>query len=174
MRAYEAMIVLSPPAEDPATQAIVDRVQRIIQEQGGAVEKVEPWGRRRLAYEIAGNREATYFIVNFTSESAATHELERVLGLTDEVLRYVVVRREETPPAAEGEGETAGEGAAVAREAPEAAGTEASPGTDSGATGVASDGAAAPAAESAAESAAEAPPADVPTQESVAAGPAES
>lgn len=95
MRSYEAMLVLRPDLDEEATAALLARVQELITKNGGQVESVDSWGRRRLAYEIDGQREGIYVLVNFQAEPGVSAELERVLRLTEEVMRHLVVRDEE-------------------------------------------------------------------------------
>ena len=93
MREYEIMLILPSDAEDPVVDGVVDRITGILSERGGAVSKVDKWGRRRLAYEIARQTEGYYLIVTFTAEPDAVLELDRVLSLADEVMRFKVVLR---------------------------------------------------------------------------------
>ena len=94
MRRYELMLVLRPDAPDDRTQAVIDRTTRQIVAAGGQIVKVAPWGRRRLAYPIARQREGSYQIVVFEAPAEAIAELERSLLITEEVLRHLVTRVE--------------------------------------------------------------------------------
>jgi small subunit ribosomal protein S6 len=94
MRRYELMLVLRPDTADDRVQAILDRTTRGIAGSEGQIIKVSPWGRRRLAYPIAGHREGSYFIVVFDAPSEAIDELERGLNITEEVIRHLVTRIE--------------------------------------------------------------------------------
>ena len=94
MRRYELMLVLRPDTADDRVQQILDRTTRGIAEAEGQVVKVSPWGRRRLAYPISGQREGSYFIVVFDAPSEAIEELERGLNITEEVMRHLVTRVE--------------------------------------------------------------------------------
>jgi small subunit ribosomal protein S6 len=93
MREYEIMLILPPDAEDEAVDAVVERITGILAERGGEVGQVDKWGRRRLAYEITHHTEGYYVIVRFTAEPGAIPELDRVLHLADEVVRFKVVLR---------------------------------------------------------------------------------
>jgi small subunit ribosomal protein S6 len=93
MREYEVMLILPPDADDEAVDAVVERITGILVERGGEVGQVDKWGRRRLAYEIAHHTEGYYVIVRFTAEPEAIPELDRVLHLADEVVRFKVVLR---------------------------------------------------------------------------------
>jgi small subunit ribosomal protein S6 len=91
MRNYEIMLLLPPDVEDPAVEAVTDRISRILAEKGGEVQKVDRWGRKRLAYEIARQTEGFYVVVDFAAETQGLRELDRVLSLADDVLRFKVV-----------------------------------------------------------------------------------
>jgi small subunit ribosomal protein S6 len=93
MREYEVMLILPPDAEDSVVDGVVERITGILSERGGEVSQVDKWGRRRLAYEIAHQTEGFYVIVAFKAEPDALPELDRVLSLADDVLRFKVVLR---------------------------------------------------------------------------------
>jgi small subunit ribosomal protein S6 len=94
MRRYELMLVLRPDVADDKSQAVIDRVTRQISAAGGQINKVAPWGRRRLAYPIDRYREGSYHIVLFHAPGDALAELEHSLLITEEVLRHLVTRDE--------------------------------------------------------------------------------
>ncbi|HEY8488019.1 MAG TPA: 30S ribosomal protein S6 [Thermaerobacter sp.] len=94
MRAYELMYITRPDLDEEAEKALLDRLQKIITDGGGNVENVDVWGRRRLAYEIAGYREGHYTVVQFQAPAGVTHELERVIRITDDIIRHIIVLRE--------------------------------------------------------------------------------
>ena len=109
MRRYELMLVLRPDTADDRVQQILDRTTRGIAAAEGQVVKVSPWGRRRLAYPISGQREGSYFIVVFEAPGAAIDEIERSLNITEEVMRHLVTHIERPAASrrqgAKGEGE---------------------------------------------------------------------
>jgi small subunit ribosomal protein S6 len=94
MRAYEVMLILPAEADDAAVDGVADRIRGILAEQGGEVRKIDKWGRRRLAYEIARQSEGYYIVISFAAEPAAIQALDRALSLADEVIRFKVVLRE--------------------------------------------------------------------------------
>ena len=94
MRRYELMLVLRPDVADDRSQAVIDRTTRQITAAGGQINKVAPWGRRRLAYPIDRYREGSYHIVLFHSPGEALAELEHSLLITEEVLRHLITRDE--------------------------------------------------------------------------------
>jgi small subunit ribosomal protein S6 len=110
MRRYELMLVLRPDAPDDRSQAVIDRTTRQIVAAGGQIVKVAPWGRRRLAYPIAHQREGSYQIVVFEAPAEAIGELERSLLITEEVLRHLVTRVERPVRAPRRDGTAAAEG----------------------------------------------------------------
>jgi small subunit ribosomal protein S6 len=81
--------------EEEAIKALVERFATLITEQGGQVEKVDEWGKRRLAYPIEDFREGYYVLMNFTADANTPQELERVYKITDGVIRYLIVREDE-------------------------------------------------------------------------------
>ena len=115
MRRYELMLVFKPDAPDERTQAVVERTTRLIVGDGGQIVKVQPWGRRRLAYPIDRHREGQYHILVFEAPATTILELERGLLITEEVLRHLVIRVERPVRAArKGDAAEAGEGDQVA------------------------------------------------------------
>jgi small subunit ribosomal protein S6 len=95
VRPYELLFVLRPELEGEALEAAHERVRRLIEQQGGVIESVDRWGRRRLAYEIDHCRDGYYTVLHFQANPGATREIERGLRLAEEVLRYLIVRRDE-------------------------------------------------------------------------------
>jgi small subunit ribosomal protein S6 len=93
LRKYEILVLVDPEADEEAVSGVVDRVRGIISGQGGEVSSVDTWGRRKLAHEIDRKTEGTYFVASFQAETAAPlAELDRVLSLADEVMRFKIVR----------------------------------------------------------------------------------
>lgn len=94
MRSYELLLV-TQIADEEATKAILDKATNLITNNGGAIENVDVWGKRRLAYPINDLLEGHYTIVNFKGEPGVAKELDRVLKITDGVMRFIIVRPEE-------------------------------------------------------------------------------
>ena len=92
MRQYELMVILDPELDDRTVQPHLDKFLTVITKDGGTVEKVDVWGRRRMAYEIKKKAEGIYSVVNFTSEPATAKELDRQLGHNEQVLRTKILR----------------------------------------------------------------------------------
>ncbi|HET8587335.1 MAG TPA: 30S ribosomal protein S6 [Candidatus Limnocylindria bacterium] len=97
MRRYELMLLLRPDLDDEKLQAAVEKVTRAIVNGGGALTKVSPWGKRRLAYDIQHFREASYFLIHFDIEPSAIREIERGMLISEEILRHLVTVLEERP-----------------------------------------------------------------------------
>lgn len=95
MRSYEMMVIARPDLDDAGIQALNDKISGLITGNGGAVEKLEPTKKQRLAYEINDLREGFYTLVYFKGEPKTAEELTRVLKITDEVIRFLIVRPEE-------------------------------------------------------------------------------
>jgi small subunit ribosomal protein S6 len=91
MRKYEVMYILRPDLEQEAVQAAVEKFQGIIQ-NGGEITKHDVMGKRRLAYEINKIRDGIYVLVNFTATPDVVAELERILKISDEVIRYLITK----------------------------------------------------------------------------------
>lgn len=91
MRKYEVMYIIRPELEQEAVQAVVDKFQGIIQ-NGGEITKQDVMGKRRLAYEINKIRDGIYVLVNFTATPDVVAELERILKISDEVIRYLITK----------------------------------------------------------------------------------
>jgi small subunit ribosomal protein S6 len=98
VRDYELVLVVSPDAGDEGFPATVERVSKFIQERGGEIKDVEPWGRRRLAYPIGRFTEGLYAVTHFSLEPDQVRALEGNLDLAEDILRHLVVRYEEAPP----------------------------------------------------------------------------
>ncbi len=94
MRRYELMVILDPDVEERAVNPSLDQFLNVVRQGGGSVERVDVWGRRRLAYEINKKAEGTYAVVDLTAEPAVVQELDRLLNLNEAVLRTKVLRPE--------------------------------------------------------------------------------
>ncbi len=96
MHQYELMVILDPEIDERTVAPSLDKFLGVIRNDGGTIENVDIWGRRRLAYEINKKNEGIYAVVNFTASSAATQELDRQLKLSEAVMRTKVLRTEES------------------------------------------------------------------------------
>ena len=91
---YEVLYVLNPNLTEEETQAVVEKFKTLI-EQNGTIDEMEEWGKRKLAYEINYLTEGYYVLVKFTSGPELPAELDRILGITDGVIRSLVTLRGE-------------------------------------------------------------------------------
>jgi small subunit ribosomal protein S6 len=96
MRQYEAAYILDPSLEEAEQTQQIERFRGIVEGLGSEVQYVDRWERRRLAYEVKGRREGYYVFMIFKGTPAAEAELTRVLGITDAVIRHMIVRVEES------------------------------------------------------------------------------
>ncbi|MGZ5400386.1 MAG: 30S ribosomal protein S6 [Nocardioides sp.] len=92
MRAYEVMVILDPSLEERTVEPSLDKYLNVIRKDGGTVDAVDVWGRRRLAYEIQKNAEGIYAVIQLNAEPATVKEFNRQLGLNESVLRTKVLR----------------------------------------------------------------------------------
>jgi small subunit ribosomal protein S6 len=95
MRHYEVMVILDPTLEERTIAPSLDAFLSVVKNDGGTVEKVDVWGRRRMAYEINKHAEGIYAVVDLTANPSAVRELDRQLNLNESVLRTKVLRPEE-------------------------------------------------------------------------------
>ncbi len=95
MKAYELLLLLNPSLDEESRAAVLDKVQGVITADGGVVDNLDPWGKRKLAFEIDKMTEGDYVLIDFHTTPAAIAELDRVLHITDSVVRYMIVRRED-------------------------------------------------------------------------------
>ena len=95
MRPYELMYLIQPTADEERLAAVSDRLQQSIGSLGGKVEKVTPPIRRRLAYEIGKYRDGQYGVLEYSLPPDQSREFERTIKLTEDILRHIVIRRDE-------------------------------------------------------------------------------
>lgn len=94
-RQYELIYILAPDVDDAGVAELHTRVEEIVAAGGGRIDKTDNWGRRRLAYEIDRHKEGTYVLELFTGTGAIVAELDRRLKVSDNILRYLIVRVDE-------------------------------------------------------------------------------
>ena len=95
MKAYELLFFVNPSIDDEARAGVMKRIDNTIVENGGTVDSVEDWGKRKLAYAIDKLTEGDYTLINFQMDPASIAELDRILGITDGVIRSMIVRRDD-------------------------------------------------------------------------------
>ena len=92
MRTYEVMVILDPSLDERTVAPSLDTYLNVVRQDGGQVESVDVWGKRRLAYEINKNAEGIYAVIDLQAEPATVKELDRQLTLNESVLRTKVIR----------------------------------------------------------------------------------
>ncbi len=92
MRDYEMTAIASPEVGDENVPTVIERIKQFVIDAGGEVTKVDNWGRRRLAYPIDGFRDGYYFVTKFQIAPSATLELERNVKLSEQIIRYMLIR----------------------------------------------------------------------------------
>ena len=95
MKAYETLIMIDPTLDEDAVAAVVTRAQAHITEEGGVIDSVDDWGKRPLAYEINKLKDAYYALIEFHHDAPAIAEVERKMRITDGIMRYTLVARED-------------------------------------------------------------------------------
>ena len=101
MKNYEAVCVLNPQLEEEKIDSIIDKLEKKIKSAGGEVEKVSRWGKKKLAFEFKkfkGLEEGYYFLINFKGGKEINQELERLLKITEGVIRHLIVVAPEAQP----------------------------------------------------------------------------
>ncbi|MHB8293665.1 MAG: 30S ribosomal protein S6 [Acidimicrobiales bacterium] len=93
LRPYEVMVILVPDLAEEAIRSVIDRATDVVRQGGGAVGRVDRWGKRRLVYEVAHRQEGYFVLIEASGEPAVVAELDRTLSLSDEVVRHKIVRR---------------------------------------------------------------------------------
>lgn len=94
VRQYETMYILRTGIDEEATEAAINRFKSIVEENGGAVDQIDRWGKRRLAYEIDKERDGYYVVMRFKAEPAVAKELDRVFKISGDVLRHIIIRED--------------------------------------------------------------------------------
>ena len=92
MRAYEVMVILDPSIEERTVESSLDKYLNVIRKDGGSVESVDVWGRRRLAYEVKKNAEGIYAVIKIQAEPDTVKEFDRQINLNESILRTKVLR----------------------------------------------------------------------------------
>ncbi|GAA4521589.1 MULTISPECIES: 30S ribosomal protein S6 [Nonomuraea] len=92
MRRYEVMVILDPSLDERTVAPSLDQFLTVVRNDGGTVEKVDVWGRRRLAYDIDKKSEGIYAVIDLSAEPATVKELDRQMNLNEGILRTKVLR----------------------------------------------------------------------------------
>ncbi|MEI2766617.1 MAG: 30S ribosomal protein S6 [Dermatophilaceae bacterium] len=92
MRQYELMVILDPELDDRNLAPQMEKLLAVVRKDGGSIDNVDIWGRRRLAYDIKKKSEGIYAVINLTAEPATAQELDRQLNLNEAVMRTKLLR----------------------------------------------------------------------------------
>jgi small subunit ribosomal protein S6 len=92
---YEILFITDPNLGEPEVDALTAQVQGYVEKEGGRIQKVEKWGKKRLAYPVRGQREGSYVLIVAEGPSALVKEVERRIRVTDGVIRFITVRVDE-------------------------------------------------------------------------------
>ena len=95
MNKYELAVVVSAKIEDDERAAVVDKCKALVERFGGNITEVDEWGKKKLAYEVQKMKEAFYYFIRFEAESTVPAEIESRVRIMDNVLRFLVVRKDE-------------------------------------------------------------------------------
>ncbi len=94
MNKYESIYIISPLADEEQTKGLIEKFSSLISEHG-EIEKVDEWGRKKLAYEVKDQKEGYYVMVTFSAKPDFPAELERVFKITENILKYLIIRKED-------------------------------------------------------------------------------
>ncbi|GAA3706615.1 MULTISPECIES: 30S ribosomal protein S6 [Zhihengliuella] len=95
MRNYELAVLIDPEVDERTVEPTLEKFLNVVRNDGGTIDNVDIWGRRRMAYEIQKKSEAIYAFVKFTATPATSAELDRQLSLNENILRVKIFRPEE-------------------------------------------------------------------------------
>lgn len=93
MNKYELLVILSAEADDATKEALISKIQSLIETKGGKVESVDKWGNRKYAYPINYKKEGYYVLFNLEANAEIPAEVEKQLNITDNVVRLMFVRK---------------------------------------------------------------------------------
>ena len=91
-RTYELLFIVRPTVGDAEVETLTNQIKGYVEEAGGEIEKVEPWGKKRLAYLISNQRDGHYVLITYKGTSATVHPVERRMKVTDDLLKFMTVR----------------------------------------------------------------------------------
>lgn len=94
MKNYEGVFIIDPDLATETSKGVVHQIQEWVTKNGGRVDGLQEWGKRRLAYKIGKKHEGLYVVVNFQMDSQATNKLEQAVRLNDHVMRYLLVNKD--------------------------------------------------------------------------------
>ncbi|MBO1514946.1 30S ribosomal protein S6 [Metabacillus bambusae] len=95
MKKYEVMYIIRPNIEDEAKKALVERFNNVLSDNGAELNESKEWGKRRLAYEINDFRDGYYMLLQVNSEAAAVQEFDRLAKISEDIIRHIVIKKED-------------------------------------------------------------------------------
>ena len=95
MKNYEVMFIVKPNLEDEATNAVCENMKKVLEDNGATIKEVKNMGRRELAYEVNTFKNGSYFLITLEGEPKAVKEFDRVANISEDVIRHLVVRKED-------------------------------------------------------------------------------
>ena len=93
-RSYETLYIVKPELKDSEIQKIADKFKKVVEDKGGKVNSAEKWEKRKLAYEIAGQKEGNYVMMLFDAEGDVPAELNRLMRISDDIMRHITILKE--------------------------------------------------------------------------------
>jgi small subunit ribosomal protein S6 len=96
MRIYENLFIVKPDATEEEIDGLIEQLSKNVTTAGGTIDKVDKWGKRRLAYRVEKQREGFYVLMQFTAQASTVHEFERRLRVQDSIIKFLTVRIDET------------------------------------------------------------------------------
>lgn len=93
MNKYESIFIINSEIGEENTKALVEKFKNLL-ETSAQLESIDEWGKRRLAYPINDKNEGYYVLANFSAESAFPHELERIYKITDGIIKYMIIKKD--------------------------------------------------------------------------------
>ena len=94
-REYETTFILNPEQSEEARERSIGRIKEVIESEGGEIDEVDEWGEKRLAYEMYNHKTGYYVVINFSGPTEVTDALEREFGLIGDVMRHLLVRKDD-------------------------------------------------------------------------------
>ena len=94
IRSYETLYIVKPELKDSEIQKIADKFKKVVEDKGGSVTSAEKWEKRKLSYEIKGLKEGNYVMMLFNSEGDVPAELNRLMRISDDIVRHITILKE--------------------------------------------------------------------------------
>ncbi|PLS31914.1 30S ribosomal protein S6 [Bifidobacterium margollesii] len=91
---YELMLIADPELDERALKKLTEQFLKVVTDEKGTIDSTDYWGRRKLAYEIAGKTEGNYAVIEYTAEPATSDELDRLLNLNESIIRTKILRKD--------------------------------------------------------------------------------